>query len=96
MHGVPVIYANDNFGRGRSDFTKLAQNFRDDGIRGRAIVNLLQPAEEDYFIWVRRRKAHPRGLVRRLDDTRESTVPCRGTGSASSKGNPGGNANGTL
>lgn len=50
MHGIPVIYANDNFGRWRSDFKRLVRNFLEEGIRGREIVDLLQPDEEDYFI----------------------------------------------
>lgn len=50
MHGIPVIYANDNFGRWRSDFKRIVHNSLDDGIRGREIVELLQPDEDDYFI----------------------------------------------
>ena len=50
MHGVPVIYANDNFGRWRSDFRRLVRTCLADAVRGREIVELLQPEEDDYFI----------------------------------------------
>jgi nicotinamidase-related amidase len=47
---VPVIYANDNFGRWRSDFTRLVTYCLENGVRGREMVQLLQPEEDDYFI----------------------------------------------
>ena len=43
--GIPVIYANDNFGRWRSDFQKLVQRSLRVGIRGRPVVTLLQPSQ---------------------------------------------------
>jgi nicotinamidase-related amidase len=49
-HGIPVIYANDNFGRWRSDFPKLVEHCLQSEVRGRAIVTQLQPDEDDYFI----------------------------------------------
>ena len=49
-HGIPVIYANDNFGRWRSDFPKLVQHCLQDEVRGRPIVVQLQPDEDDYFV----------------------------------------------
>jgi nicotinamidase-related amidase len=48
--GIPVIYANDNFGRWRSDFRKLVNECLMPGVRGREMVALLQPEEDDYFI----------------------------------------------
>ena len=46
--GVPVIYANDNQGRWRSDFRKLV----DESLRGpgAGITRLLMPDDEDYFL----------------------------------------------
>ena len=49
-HGVPVVYANDNFGRWRSDFSRLLKHCIEDGVRGEGIVKLLLPTEDDYFV----------------------------------------------
>jgi nicotinamidase-related amidase len=49
-HGVPVVYANDNFGRWRSDFSRLLKHCIEDGVRGEGIVKLLIPTEDDYFV----------------------------------------------
>ena len=48
--GIPVIYANDNFGRWRSDFPKLVSHCLQAGVRGRPITVQLQPDEDDYFV----------------------------------------------
>ena len=48
--GIPTIYANDNFGRWRSDFPKLVRDCLSQPVRGRPMVSLLQPREDDYFI----------------------------------------------
>jgi nicotinamidase-related amidase len=48
--GIPTIYANDNFGRWRSDFPKLVRDCLNQPVRGRPMVSLLQPGEDDYFI----------------------------------------------
>ena len=48
--GIPAIYANDNFGRWRSDFPKLVQRCLHTGVRGRPVVAHLQPEEDDYFV----------------------------------------------
>ena len=48
--GVPVIYANDNFGRWRSDFRQVVDRVLHDGVRGRPLVELLEPDEDDYFV----------------------------------------------
>jgi nicotinamidase-related amidase len=47
---IPVIYANDNFGRWRSDFREVVEHCLRDDVRGRPIVELLAPKREDYFV----------------------------------------------
>lgn len=47
---VPVIYANDNFGRWRSDFQQVVEHCLTDGVRGQAIAEILKPGPEDYFV----------------------------------------------
>ena len=47
---VPVIYVNDNFGRWRSDFHAQVKHCLKPGCRGRAIVELLTPEQDDYFV----------------------------------------------
>ena len=48
--GVPVIYANDNFGRWRSNFNDVVDHCLTDGVRGEPIARLLAPDAEDYFV----------------------------------------------
>ncbi len=48
--GIPVIYVNDNFGKWQSDFNKLIAHCLEDDVRGRPLVQLLQPDQEDYFV----------------------------------------------
>lgn len=48
--GIPTIYANDNFGRWRSDFHRIVSHCLDDGVRGQPVVELLVPDENDYFV----------------------------------------------
>lgn len=48
--GVPVVYLNDNFGQWRSDFRSVVARTRKPGMRGRAVVERLLPAEQDYFV----------------------------------------------
>lgn len=48
--GVPVIYANDNFGRWQSDFASQVRHCTEKGVRGRPIAQLLAPAPDDYFV----------------------------------------------
>ena len=45
-HGIPVIYANDNFGRWRSDFPTLVEQCLKPNVRGRAVVAQLIPEED--------------------------------------------------
>ncbi len=48
--GIPVIYVNDNFGKWQSDFRKLLDHCLKEGVKGKTIVEKLQPDEEDYFV----------------------------------------------
>lgn len=48
--GVPVVYANDNFGRWRDEFRELLRHCLEDGVRGEPIARMLEPAASDYFI----------------------------------------------
>ena len=48
--GVPVVYVNDNFGRWRSDFRRQVLHCLREKSRGREIVSLLRPEEDDYFV----------------------------------------------
>jgi nicotinamidase-related amidase len=48
--GIPVVYANDNFGRWRSDFREVVEHCLRDGVRGRAVVERLRPEADDYFV----------------------------------------------
>ena len=48
--GIPVIYVNDNFGKWQYDFKKLIAHCLHEDCRGRAIVEILRPDEEDYFV----------------------------------------------
>lgn len=48
--GIPTIYANDNFGRWKSDFRTLVKNCRHPEVRGRPLVEKLLPSDEDYFV----------------------------------------------
>ena len=47
---VPVVYANDNFGRWRSDFRAQVQHCLRDGCRGKPVAERLRPEESDYFV----------------------------------------------
>jgi nicotinamidase-related amidase len=48
--GVPVIYANDNFGRWRSDFRTLLARVLGEDVRGRPIAERLRPEPQDYVV----------------------------------------------
>lgn len=47
---IPVIYANDNFGRWRSDFNEVVEHVLTDGVRGRYLAEVLKPEKDDYFV----------------------------------------------
>lgn len=48
--GIPVIFANDNFGRWRSNFNDAVAHCLKDQVRGRPLVELLKPDAQDYFV----------------------------------------------
>src|SRR2546423_12945874 len=48
--GVPTIYANDNFGKWRSDFRQQLGHVLEDGVRGEPVAKLLCPDDDDYFV----------------------------------------------
>jgi nicotinamidase-related amidase len=48
--GVPAIYVNDNFGKWQSDFTRLLSHCLEEDVRGKPLVQLLKPDEDDYFV----------------------------------------------
>ncbi len=45
---IPTIYVNDNFGRWRSDFTKIIEHCLESS--GKSFVELLLPDQDDYFV----------------------------------------------
>lgn len=47
---LPVIYANDNFGRWRSNFMDTIQYCRRSDVRGRPLAEILKPVSDDYFV----------------------------------------------
>ena len=48
--GIPAIYVNDNFGRGRSDFMCQVKHCLAARQRGRDVASLLKPKKRDYFV----------------------------------------------
>jgi nicotinamidase-related amidase len=54
--GVPCIYANDNFGRWRSDFQAQVKHVQS-GTRGAELAELLAPTDKDYFVLKARHSA---------------------------------------
>lgn len=49
-HGIPVIYANDNFGQWRSDFKSTLEACGAPNRPGHDVVQRLKPQEGDYFV----------------------------------------------
>lgn len=47
---IPVIYANDNFGRWRSDFQAQIQHCLEDGVPGQFLSEALRPQAHHYFV----------------------------------------------
>lgn len=47
---VPVVYANDNFGRWRSDLNAVVERCEEPDCQGRPMAELLKPHEMDYFV----------------------------------------------
>lgn len=48
--GVPTVYANDNYGRWRSDFRQTVEAASAADSRGAPIVAALHPEPTDYFV----------------------------------------------
>jgi nicotinamidase-related amidase len=48
--GIPSIYVNDNFGKWQSDFQKQVDHCLSDGVCGQALVEILKPEPNDYFV----------------------------------------------
>ena len=47
---IPVIYANDNFGRWKSDFRSVVEHCLHDGVPGEETARILAPDDDDYFV----------------------------------------------
>lgn len=47
---IPVVYVNDNFGKWQSNLNTLVEHGLSDGLRGKHMVELLKPDEDDYFV----------------------------------------------
>lgn len=48
--GVPTIYVNDNYGKWQSDFPSIVGHCIEQEVRGKPIVELMKPDEDDYFV----------------------------------------------
>ncbi|MDB5239789.1 MAG: isochorismatase [Spirosoma sp.] len=48
--GIPIIYANDNFGRWKSDFNEVLDHCLNDGVRGKPLAERLHPEPNDYSV----------------------------------------------
>jgi nicotinamidase-related amidase len=47
---IPTVYVNDNFGRWQSDLRAVLDHCLEDDVRGRPMVKLIAPDDEDYFV----------------------------------------------
>jgi nicotinamidase-related amidase len=50
QHGIPTIYANDNFGKWRSDLRQIVSHCLEDNVRGKPFVEKVLPDNDDYFV----------------------------------------------
>ncbi|VTU00450.1 isochorismatase hydrolase : Isochorismatase hydrolase OS=Spirosoma linguale (strain ATCC 33905 / DSM 74 / LMG 10896) GN=Slin_1908 PE=4 SV=1: Isochorismatase [Gemmataceae bacterium] len=48
--GAPVVYANDNFGRWRSNLSAVVERCLEPGCAGRPVAEQLLPDPDDYFV----------------------------------------------
>jgi len=48
--GIPVVYVNDNFGKWRSNFDELLAHCLTDEVRGKPVVELIRPDDDDYMV----------------------------------------------
>lgn len=47
---IPIIYANDNFGRWRSDFKALIEYCSEEKCLNKSITKMILPDDDDYFV----------------------------------------------
>ena len=47
---IPTVYVNDNFGRWQSDLQAVLKHCLEDDVRGRRMVELIAPDEQDYIV----------------------------------------------
>ena len=47
---MPIVYVNDNFGRWKSDFNRLIARCLKEDCRGKSVVEVLIPEQDDYFV----------------------------------------------
>lgn len=47
---IPIVYVNDNFGKWKSDLNAQIEHCIHDETRGKEVVELILPEEEDYFV----------------------------------------------
>jgi nicotinamidase-related amidase len=47
---IPAVYVNDNFGRWQSDLRAVVDHCLHDDVRGRPMVELVTPDDDDYFV----------------------------------------------
>jgi nicotinamidase-related amidase len=55
--GMPVIYVNDNFGKWQEDFKAMVGETLEGDTRGREIVKLLKPDDDDFYVLKPQRSA---------------------------------------
>ena len=80
--GMPVIYANDNHGRWRSDLRQVVDAARRNGGDGGRIAELLAPDAEDYFVLKPKHSAfHATPLALLLRDLKVRTLWLTGVSS---------------
>jgi nicotinamidase-related amidase len=48
--GIPTLYVNDNFGRWQSDLSAVLDHCLKDDVRGRPMVEVVKPEDDDYFV----------------------------------------------
>jgi nicotinamidase-related amidase len=48
--GVPSVYVNDNWGKWQEDFRSIVERFSGHDAKGREVVEILRPEENDYYI----------------------------------------------
>lgn len=49
-HQIPVIYINDNFSKWQEDFKQMVRYCLKENVRGKEIVKVLKPAQDDFYI----------------------------------------------